>query len=87
VQIVREVEENISQYLFTITLINAGIGVASGLIFWAFRLPNPALWGAVAEVLNFIPTVGSLSVAVLITLVAPSRSPLYLTLCWYRWLI
>ena len=75
VQIAREVEENISKYLFTITLINAGIGVASGLIFWAFGLPNPALWGAVAGVLNFIPTVGSLSVAAIITVVAAITFP------------
>ena len=75
VQIAREVEENISKYLFTITLINAGIGVASGLLFWAFGLPNPALWGAVAGVLNFIPTVGSLSVALIITLVATVTFP------------
>jgi len=75
VQIAREVEENISKYLFTITLINAGIGVGSGLIFWAFGLPNPALWGAVAGVLNFIPTVGSLSVAAIITVVAAITFP------------
>ncbi len=70
VQIAREIEENISKYLLTIAVINAGIGVGSGLIFWALGMPNPALWGAVAGLLNFIPTVGALSVAVLVTLVA-----------------
>ncbi len=75
VQIAREVEENISKYLFTITLINVGIGVASGFLFWAFGLPNPALWGAVAGAMNFIPTVGALSVAAIITLVATVTLP------------
>ena len=75
VQIAREVEENISKYLFTITLINVGIGVASGFLFWAFGLPNPALWGAVAAAMNFIPTVGALSVAAFITLVATVTLP------------
>ena len=70
VQIAREVETNISRYLLTITLINAGIGVSSGLLFWGFGMPNPALWGALAALLNFIPTVGALSVAVILTLVA-----------------
>ena len=70
VQIAREIETNISKYLSTIAMINAGIGILSGLIFWAFGLPNPALWGAVAGLLNFIPTVGALSLAILITLVS-----------------
>jgi predicted PurR-regulated permease PerM len=75
IQIACEVEENISQYLFTITLINASLGVISGLIFCAFGLPNPALWGLVAGVLNFIPTVGSLSAAAIVTVVAVITFP------------
>lgn len=70
VQIAREIETNISKYLSTIAMINIGIGVLSGLLFWAFGLPNPALWGAIAGLLNFIPTVGALSTAILITLVS-----------------
>lgn len=70
VQIAREIEKNISRYLSTIAMINAGVGVLSGLLFWAFGLPNPALWGAIAGLLNFIPTVGALSVAILIALVS-----------------
>ena len=75
VQIAREIEGNISQYLFTITLINAGIGVLGGCLFWALGMPNPALWGAIAGLLNFIPTVGSLSTAVILTLVATTTFP------------
>ncbi len=70
VKIAHEIEGNISRYLSTIALINAGIGVFSGFLFWALGLPNPALWGAIAGLLNFIPTVGALSVAVLLTLVS-----------------
>ncbi len=70
VQIAREVESNISRYLLTITLINAGIGVSGGLIFWGLGMPNPALWGALAGLFNFIPTVGALSLAVIVTFVA-----------------
>lgn len=75
VRIAREIEGNISRYLFTITLINVGIGVLSGLLFWAFGLPNPALWGAIAGLINFIPTVGALSVAILIALISMSIFP------------
>ena len=75
VQIAREIEDNISNYLVTMTLINGGVGLASGLLFWAFGMPNPALWGALAGLLNFIPTVGSLSAATLVTLVSISTFP------------
>jgi predicted PurR-regulated permease PerM len=75
VQMAREIEGNISQYLLTITLINSGIGVLGGLLFWAFGMPNPALWGAMAGLLNFIPTVGALSMAVILTLVATTTFP------------
>ena len=33
-------------------------------------MPNPALWGAFAGLLNFIPTVGALAVALLMTLIS-----------------
>lgn len=75
VQIAREIESNISKYLFTIASINAAIGILSGLLFWGFGLPNPALWGAIAGLLNFIPTVGALSVAILITLISLATFP------------
>ena len=75
VQIAREIESNISRYLLTITLINAAIGVLSGFLFWALGLPNPALWGACAGLLNFIPTVGAVSVAAIVTLVATMTFP------------
>ena len=75
VQIARDIEDNISKYLSTIALINATIGVLSGCLFWAFGLPNPALWGALAGLINFIPTVGALSVAILISLISVTTFP------------
>jgi predicted PurR-regulated permease PerM len=75
VQIAREIEKNISRYLLTITVINAAIGIGSGFLFWALGMPNPALWGAVAGLLNFIPTVGALTSATLVTLVAVMSFP------------
>jgi predicted PurR-regulated permease PerM len=75
VQIAREIEKNISRYLFTLALINAMVGVTSSLLFWALGLPNPALWGAVAGLLSFIPTVGAVSAAVIVTIVAVMSFP------------
>ena len=53
-------------YMATITLVNALLGVATALVAWAFGLPTPAMWGGLAALLNFIPYVGPLAVALLL---------------------
>lgn len=58
-RIVYDVEREISRYLFTIALINAGLGVAVGLGLWAIGMPNPFLWGVAAGLLNFLPYIGA----------------------------
>lgn len=65
--IAHDIERKISRYLLTITIINAGLGVTVGLALWMFGMPNPALFGAMAFVLNFIPFVGAIG-GVLVTL-------------------
>jgi predicted PurR-regulated permease PerM len=70
VQIARDVEQNISTYLFTITVINAVLGlVTAGVMAW-LGMPNPLLWGALAGVSNFIPYIGAIGVAGVLGLVA-----------------
>ena len=77
VKLVREVESQVSVYLVTSTLINAGVGVATGLAVWWLGLPNPVLWGVVTWLLNYIPYLGALvnagllAVAGLLTFDAP----------------
>ena len=58
VEICREVERNISTYLWTITVVNAGLGLAVGLAMFALGMPNPSLWGAMAAVFNYVPYLG-----------------------------
>ena len=66
VAIAREIEAQTSVYMLTSTLINAGVGVLTALAVWAVGMPNPALWGIVAAILNFIPYIGALiTVAIL----------------------
>jgi predicted PurR-regulated permease PerM len=60
VEIAREIESNISTYLFTVTLINVGVGVAVGVGVWLLGMPNPVLWGVIACVLTYIPYLGAL---------------------------
>ncbi len=59
-RIARTVEREVSRYLFTITLINAGLGIAVGASMWVLGMPNPVLWGVVAALLNYIPYLGAL---------------------------
>ena len=70
VAIVREVRHDISHYLLTITLINAGLGLTVGIAMWWLGMPNPVLWGVMAASFNFIPYLGAISGAVILTLVA-----------------
>jgi predicted PurR-regulated permease PerM len=59
VQVLSEVENAISRYLCTITAINIGLGIATGIALWLLGVPNPALWGALATVANYVPHVGA----------------------------
>lgn len=43
-----DIERELSRYLGTITLINAGLGVCVGLALWTIGIQNPMLWGALA---------------------------------------
>jgi predicted PurR-regulated permease PerM len=58
VDISQQIESDISAYLATITLMNAGVGVATGIVAAACGLGDPMLWGAVAFILNYIPIIG-----------------------------
>ena len=59
VRIARDVEREVSRYLFTITLINICFGVWIGAGLWLIGLPNPVLFGVAACLLNFVPYIGA----------------------------
>jgi predicted PurR-regulated permease PerM len=69
VQLLHNIENGISRYLGTITLINAGLGVASGVLLWVLGVPNPALWAVVVGTLNFVPHIGAFACMVVLFLV------------------
>jgi len=60
VEISREIESNISSYLATISLMNLGVGVLTGVAAYFCGLSDPILWGTVAFLLNFVPILGPL---------------------------
>jgi predicted PurR-regulated permease PerM len=55
----RELQDSISGYLLTVSLINAGLGVAVAVVMALYGLPNALLWGAIATVFNFVPYIGA----------------------------
>lgn len=70
VEIAHQVEADVSRYLVTVTLANLGLGAATGLAMFALGMPNPALWGALAALNNFIPYLGSMATTIVLALVA-----------------
>jgi predicted PurR-regulated permease PerM len=68
VAIAHEIEEQISRYLFTITVINCSLGAVVGLAVGLLGLPNAMMWGAMVATLNFIPYVGALTGIICMTL-------------------
>jgi predicted PurR-regulated permease PerM len=62
-RIAREIEREVSRYLFTVTFINIGLGMATGAIFWLLGMPSPILWAIFATLANFLPYIGAAIVA------------------------
>lgn len=69
-RVVYDVEQEISHYLLTVSVINAGLGTVTGLGLWALGMPNPLVWGAAAALLNFLPYVGPLITITLVSIIA-----------------
>ena len=69
-RVVYDVESEISHYLLTVAVINAGLGTVIGLGLWGLGMPNPLVWGAMAALLNFLPYVGALMTILLVAVIA-----------------
>jgi len=68
VSIVREIEDQISRYLLTITAINICLGFAVGTTVHFLGMRNPVMWGVMVAVLNFVPYLGALTGIICMTL-------------------
>jgi predicted PurR-regulated permease PerM len=58
VEVNREIQQNISNYLFSVSLINIGLGIVVGGGLYFMGVPNAAMWGMLVAVLNFVPYFG-----------------------------
>jgi predicted PurR-regulated permease PerM len=68
-RILNEIEEHLGNYLLTVTTINVGVGIVTGIICAATGMPNPAGLGALAATLNFIPIIGPIAMFVVLVVV------------------
>jgi predicted PurR-regulated permease PerM len=66
-RILNGIESRLADYLLTVTLINAGVGVATGIACALAHMPNPAGLGALAATLNFIPIIGPIIMFVVLS--------------------
>jgi predicted PurR-regulated permease PerM len=57
-RILNEIDENMTTYFGTFTVVNVCLGSVTVLLTWAVGLPNPLLWGVLAGVLNYVPYIG-----------------------------
>lgn len=68
VEIGRTIQMEIGRYFIAFSLLNVGVGVTVALAMWALGMPNPALWGAMVALLNFVPYLGPIvSITVIAT--------------------
>jgi predicted PurR-regulated permease PerM len=65
-RILNEIEVNLGGYLLTVTMINLGVGIATGIICAVTGMPNPAGLGALAATLNFFPIIGPIAMFVVL---------------------
>jgi predicted PurR-regulated permease PerM len=65
-RILNEIEMHLGNYLLTVTMINTGVGIATGIVCAIAHMPNPAGLGALAATLNFIPIIGPVAMFVVL---------------------
>lgn len=62
----RTITEALSRYIGAVTLINIAVGVVVAFGAWALGIESPFMWGGLAAILNFIPYIGPMLMAVLL---------------------
>ena len=74
-RILNEIEEHLGGYLLTVTMINLGVGAATGIICAVTGMPNPAGLGALAATLNYFPIIGPVAMFAILIVVGVIAFP------------
>ncbi|WP_175517569.1 AI-2E family transporter [Planctomicrobium piriforme] len=70
VELVYDVEKGVASYLFLVTVINVGLGIATAIALWLLGVPNAALWGVMAAAFNYIPVFGAIAGVLIVAVVS-----------------
>jgi predicted PurR-regulated permease PerM len=60
IDISQQIENDISAYLVTISIMNVSVGVMVAIAMYFCGMADPLLWGVLALALNFVPILGPL---------------------------
>ncbi len=69
VEISHEIQENISKYLLSVSLINVCLGALVSVGLSVLGVPNALMWGMLVAVLNFVPYFGPVAGVILLATV------------------
>ncbi|WP_269517957.1 AI-2E family transporter [Alteromonas sp. BMJM2] len=65
--LIRSIQQALSNYILTISIINCALGVLTAIGLSYFNIRDAILWGAIVGLLNFVPYMGSIiSVGILL---------------------
>lgn len=67
-RVIQNVVDATADYLATITMINAILGLTVSLLLWALGMPSPFMWGGIVSICNFVPYLGPIVAAALLGL-------------------
>src|SRR6266536_451006 len=78
-RILEDIEHNLTRYMGTVTIVNMAVGLITAIAVYLIGFPNPALWGVLAFVFNYVPNIVGRNL---------SLSPLivFLALAFWTWL-
>jgi predicted PurR-regulated permease PerM len=65
----RDAQPELSAYVVTIAMINAGLGIATAIALFLLDIPDALLWGGVAALFNFAPYIGPLLTSIALAVV------------------
>ncbi|MDY0870946.1 AI-2E family transporter [Dongia rigui] len=60
IEISQQIEDDISAYLVTISIMNVAVGVMVAIAMYFCGMADPLLWGVLALAVNFVPILGPL---------------------------
>jgi predicted PurR-regulated permease PerM len=66
--LIGKLQKELSRYIVTVTIINAGLGITIAGVFWMMGINDALLWGALVGLLNFAPYLGSIMALIILSL-------------------